>query len=452
LDDLTREGSAQQELEYGINALNQAYIETYDSDQGGPCLPFFKLPIRPYIYGFGDIMPEDKMSEDKMREEDRLWKFRSNFNEQHERLKQAAQKPSTKLDPLSWQLQNPRQAWAAAITTMRRLSRLESSPKLMDALSFLCVSRAMAETAEHDRDAYISAFSQDLKQWRKIFPEVEEVSMFMWEINLDSAPQLPQAHTTILQLRESVAALIVKSNAMFGFGDCSLHNKTDELGASCQWWPRNTDQAPPATEPPDPPARAREKEPPVRQICPNTTPLKEKTPRLLSNLVILVASIIFALVVYFMLGLCTLPPSTESSTYVELGFAHTSSTTVLGFPNPWQTPMSQAGSSSQTTPLETFPSPIPAPSLQTGSAIYNKPFSSIESIPPLRDLSQELATAPYDNTQAPAQECFHHNQIPLTSSPKGDTTRTSDYNLGDPVNPSWLNNAFPDPFSPWTWG
>ena len=397
-----------------------------------------------------DKMHEDKMHEDKMREEDRLWKFRSNFNKQHVRLKQAAQKPSTKLDPLSWQLHNPRQAWAAAITTMRRLSRLESSPKLMDALSFLCVSRAMAETAEHDRDAYISAFSQDLKQWRKIFPEVEEVSMFMWEINLDSVPQLPQSHTTILQLRESVAALIVKANAMFGLGGYSLHNKTDELGASCQRWPRNTDQAPPATEPPDPPVRAREKEPPVRQICPNTTPLKEKTPRPLSNLVTLVTSIIFALVVYFMLGLCTLPPSTESSTYVELGFAHTSSTTVLGFPNPWQTPMSQAGSSSQTTPLETFPSLIPAPSLQTGSTIYNKPFSSIESIPPLRDLSQELATAPYDNTQAPAQECFHHNQIPLPSSSKGDTTRTSDYNLGDPVNPSWLDNAFPDPFSPWT--
>ncbi|KAI1159926.1 hypothetical protein F5B18DRAFT_655137 [Nemania serpens] len=159
---------------------------------------------------------------------------------------------------------------------MRGLSRLES-PKLIDALCFLCVSRAVAETARDDRDAYISAFSRDLEEWREGFPELDEVSRFMWEIDLDSVPELqPQANTKIQQLRESVAALIAKANAMFGLRRrINTYNEIHELGGPRQLGRKDTNQAPPATEVPNPPATAREKEPPDRLICSDTTPERE---------------------------------------------------------------------------------------------------------------------------------------------------------------------------------
>ncbi|KAI0408518.1 hypothetical protein F4802DRAFT_416362 [Xylaria palmicola] len=295
--------------------------------------------------------------EDMMRQEERLWKFRSSFNEQYKRLKRAAQVYSTILGPYSWQLQNSRQAWAVAITTMRRLSRLESSPKLMEALCFLCASRAVAETAQDTRDAYISAFSQDLSNWGEILPEIKEISGFMWGINWDFVPKpQPQSSSEIEQLRESVAALLVKTNEMFSLGHHSPHEKTtDGGGGSSQQCLGNIEQAPRAMKPPDPLATAqRQKIPPDRNCH------REGTPAPLTNVVVLVTSVIFALIVHFMLGLVwfSLP-------------------TILGLPNPWHIPISEAEVNFQTTPLEPIPGQIPTPSHPVTDPItYNSPFSA----------------------------------------------------------------------------
>ncbi|KAI0540013.1 hypothetical protein GGR58DRAFT_523513 [Xylaria digitata] len=206
-----------------------------------------------------------------------------------------------------------RQAWSVAITVMRRLSRLESSPKLIDALCFLCASWAVVETAQQNRDAYMSAFSQDLLKWNDIFPEVKDVSRFMWGINLNSVSQLqPQFTTAIEQLRLSVAELLVNTSEMFGRKYYGPHEKTYELGFSSQQWPSNTERAPPVTVPPDPPATARQKKTKDRILH------KENTPPPLTDVVTLVASIIPAPAAHFVLGLHTLTLPTESSTCLYL--------------------------------------------------------------------------------------------------------------------------------------
>jgi len=305
LDDQFLDFLVQCELQHGISKVESIFDDTLDDEKYGEKRPYSTDFLDRKQYGKNWLFLTGYFStEYKIREEERLWKFRTSFKEQYEHLKLAARKFPRYLDTFSWQLQNSKQAWAAAIKTMRKLTRLESSPKLMDALCFLSVARAMAETAVGDRDKYLSAFCQDLKQWSGIFPELQEVSRFMWEIDLESVPQLQrQAHTTILQLRESVAGLIVKANKMFGLEDSGQQNGKNRFGAFHRVWPGSTDQASGATIPPECPATSKEKEPPDRQVYPNMAVLQETTSPPLSTVVILVTSIIFALVIYFMLGL-----------------------------------------------------------------------------------------------------------------------------------------------------
>ncbi|KAI1739440.1 hypothetical protein F4680DRAFT_421597 [Xylaria scruposa] len=405
----------QQELEDGINTLNQAYMKA-DSHitsligQTGRG----KLMLMPLIRSF---MSKDE-DEIKMRKEEQLWRLHSSFNEQYKCLKRIAQEHCTILDPLSWQLQNSRQAWSAAITAMRRLSKLESSPKLPDALCFLCASRAVAETTQHNRDGYLSAFSQDLNKWSEIVPGVEEVSRLMWEIDLNSVPQLePQFSTEIEQLRSSVAALLIKTNKMFGRGHHSSHEETGEPGVFSLRWLINTEQAPQAMESPGPLATARQKEPPDR------FPYKEKTPPSLTDVVTLVTSLIFVLVVYFMLV-----------------FVYVSPIAIMGFSNPWQNSMSQADTR---IPTPSYPATSPTESHNT--------FSNTLSIPPLRGHSREPTMCLYDNNQTPDNEYCYHNRGPLASSSTGDTVRTLDYNPGSSLDPRVLDNGFHGPLLPWSW-
>ncbi|KAI0543981.1 hypothetical protein F4679DRAFT_566579 [Xylaria curta] len=416
LNDELHEAFTQQELELGISALHQAYIE---ADRYQSLVMWRKYLGGQPGCGKSIIMSPVPRDEDiKMCKEEQLRRFHSSFNKQYKRLKRAAREHRTILDPLSWQSQNSRQAWNAAITAMRQLSKLESSPKLLDALCFLCASRAVAETAQHERDAYMSAFSQDLNKWSEILPGVKEVSMLMWEIDLNSIPQLePRFSTEMERLRLSVAALLIKTNEMFGCGHNSSHEKTHEPGVSYRRWPTNIKQAPQAMESPGPQSTARQKEPPDR------IPHEEKTPSSFTDVVTLVTSIIFALVVHFMLG-----------------FVYVSSIAIMGFSNPWQNPTSQADTR------------IHTPSYPATNLIESRnTFSNIPLIPPSRDHPQEPTMCPFDNDQTPNNEYYHHNQAPLASSSTGDTIRTLDYNSGSSLDPRVLDNTFRGPLSLWSW-
>ncbi|KAI1363221.1 hypothetical protein F5Y08DRAFT_354611 [Xylaria arbuscula] len=265
LNDELRESLIQQELENGIDALDQTYKSAHN--------PSWRWPVQTQKeYMLSDIIVAgDLIQEDRIRKEERLWKFRTDFNNQYERLRQAVQEyHDTFPDPFYWQLQNSRQAWSAAIATMRRLSRLESSTKLIDALCFLCASRAFAETAQDNRNEYLSAFSQDLSTWNKVFPKIKEISRFMWPIDTDPKPQMivliesfsngiqhilgekgltlplisdvysvpglqSECSSEIEQLRLSVADLLVKANAMFGRKH-SPDKQINETGILNQQW------------------------------------------------------------------------------------------------------------------------------------------------------------------------------------------------------------------------
>ncbi|RYP73947.1 hypothetical protein DL769_004118 [Monosporascus sp. CRB-8-3] len=299
LDDQLREVFAQQELKYGIGAFDQAFVET-DGRETGSGLDTRSPPVdeedsKPLhgstLYSMQEMEEwlewwrgdrevqkrearerearerEDREREDREREAlerwvrerearergenptlmeilekdkaleiERLRQFRLRFINQCQLLRQATQDPSMDLNLLSGQLQHHRGAWAAAVTAMRRLSRLEP-PSLIGALYFLCVSRALAETFEDDGNPYTSAFTEDLKQWIHIFPEIETAARLMWHIMFDSSTTQPQTtaqqHATMLLLRESVAALIGKANGIFGLGDWSPHNG-DQGAKSCE--------------------------------------------------------------------------------------------------------------------------------------------------------------------------------------------------------------------------
>ncbi|KAI0539562.1 hypothetical protein GGR58DRAFT_464034 [Xylaria digitata] len=271
----------------------------------------------------------------KVRGNDKLRRFRVNFIEQCARLNEVTKDPSTRLYQISQGPHSYRRVWASAITTMRQLSRLESRPSLMDALYFLCVSRAVAETDENKRIAYVSAFNEGLEQWRMMFPEIEDVARLMWGITLESNPQ-PRPMTEqneMLQLREAVAVLIGDANSMFDLGASDARDEMEASSDCHQRFSRSTNHDSLHEDLSGQLPNSREKEPPGRLICPAITSLLEKTDGTpLFVIVTLVTTIIFALVVYFMLG-----------------FAHITSPMVLGFPNPWYTIIPQITSTYQST-------------------------------------------------------------------------------------------------------
>ncbi|KAJ4154200.1 hypothetical protein NW765_014947 [Fusarium oxysporum] len=378
LDNRLRKAFAQQELEYDIDLFHQKFIKIDDHHKAFRYAMSRWLPLDPmrlqsqeeiiaqqeyrkdsYIITFRQenysrsewpCSEKDKLlkiiNEDSRRAKERLPRFRFRFIYQYRLLEKAttSQDPSTTLSQLAGQLQGYKQAFNAAMRTMRRLSRLTPPESLLDTLCFLSVARAVAETDEGDGNVCISAFTQDLEQWIQTLPDIEEAARLMWGITFDFDPQ-PQStarqlcHNSMLQLRDSVAALIGKSNELFDLGAQSRHDEMHVLSAFHQQRQRNNDQTSPTVEPSDSPITARAKEPPDRLICPITS-LQEKVqdnPRFNRVVIILATSIIFALVVYFMLG-----------------FAHILSATVLGLPNPWYTGMAQTTSAPRSTPSATF--------------------------------------------------------------------------------------------------
>ncbi|SPO06825.1 uncharacterized protein DNG_09519 [Cephalotrichum gorgonifer] len=240
-----------------------------------------------------------------MREEEGLRKFHSNFIIQHELLKHSPEISSTALHQHPEILQDHTKAWSIAIMAMRRMSKV-NPPSLIGVLCFLLVSRAMARTLDGDGNQYLTAFSEELNQWRQVYPEVEDVARRVWGHTFSDLPlpRSPVQHTTLLQLRDKVAALIGKARRIIDLGDWTQHmfNKTSQ--ASHQREPTNAAETLPDIEPSLPPER-EEKEPPDRLICPNIVRLQEIPEGLVwPEIVTLVTGIIFAIVVYFMLD-CT---------------------------------------------------------------------------------------------------------------------------------------------------
>ncbi|KAF2967033.1 hypothetical protein GQX73_g6555 [Xylaria multiplex] len=215
---------------------------------------------------------------------------------------------------------------------MRKLSRLEFPLEYVNALCFLCLSRAIVETADRDQDEYIMGFNQDLAKWVERLPGIKDICRRMWKIDWGAIPQLQRHFSAKLEkLRESVAELLVRVNTVLGrkpHGADQEH--LDKLRVSSQQRRTNIEQGSLATESPDPPPTARQKKPPDRNS-------HEDKPLLLTVVVVLVTSIIFALVVYFI-----------ASSFIFIG-------TVVMLPNPWQNPPSQDATNFQATPLETYP-------------------------------------------------------------------------------------------------
>ncbi|KAF4998309.1 hypothetical protein FDECE_11826 [Fusarium decemcellulare] len=255
-------------------------------------------------------------AEIEQEEKLKLQKFRKKFIRQYLLLKRATKDSSTELHQIAAKLRGYRNAWAASMTAMRQLIRLKP-PTLLGALCFLCTSRAMADSSDSDRGAYLSQFTKDLEQWRNVFPEVTEAARLMWSIDIEGGPSasyqqpggglqcpflLPLpiyqsgygSEDAMLQLRETVAALIGDANEAFSLdmnGDLTGGSESDE----------HQDWAKPERSPPQ--ATAWEAEFQDILVAPHITSLQGKFwGTSCFHVLILVTGIIFSLAVAFILG------------------------------------------------------------------------------------------------------------------------------------------------------
>jgi hypothetical protein len=241
------------------------------------------------------IYQKVKELEEMLEQDQRLRRFHSRFRSEYERLSQAIQDPSEfSLHELARELQGHRKAWGAAVTTMRRLSRLKTPSSVMDVLCFLCLSRAVPECVEDGGTACLSAFAEDLENWKQLYPEIEEVSRRLWQIPVEPFTKTTSTgrqatHTALLQLRDSVAVLVGQANGLFGLQPRS----SSPMDLDVLEDPQSTSGDMPSFDSPQP-AEA-EKESPDRLLCPK-----------IAIFLKVVTGIIFALVVYFVMGESTL--------------------------------------------------------------------------------------------------------------------------------------------------
>ncbi|KIM97362.1 hypothetical protein OIDMADRAFT_20542, partial [Oidiodendron maius Zn] len=136
-----------------------------------------------------------------------------------------------------------------------------------------------------------------------MFPEIDKVAWLMWQVTLGSMPDdqpTAEQHDAMLRLRYSVAELIETANGLFDTENLNEHDEVDQDQPFHQFTASKIPKAAPDIEVSDPPNIATEKE----RLDQVITRLEKRTQGTASfNVVILVASIIFALVVHAMLGL-----------------------------------------------------------------------------------------------------------------------------------------------------
>jgi len=272
----------------------------------------------------------DKGLKDHRRE--KMRQFRLNFIDQYDLLREALLKDDcpTELRPLAKQLNGGHQnTWDAAITTMRQLSRLKAPSSLLDVLSFLCVSKAVVESAEEkeDKSAYMEEFHKDLDNWSQVYPQVALMAKLMWGIyvvpSLFHSPKEAREmwQDSLLQMKQSVASLVGKTIGMFGLDDESggqmqtpddiplaPHQSSSNhpfISPSSQY---STDTGDPGGS--CPPQKRHKGDILGHQICPDTTRLHELSSRDIrfsTVAVTLVTGVIFAIVICFILSEYQLP-------------------------------------------------------------------------------------------------------------------------------------------------
>ena len=237
--------------------------------------------------------------------------FRHKFIDQYLLLVDAARQHPYWLDTSLGQLRNHRAAWDSAISTMRRLSRLEAPLSLVDVLCFLCASRTVVESSGDDKVAHMISFAQDLETWSQMFPLTKQFAKTMWDITMGGISTLcpkggASRHATVLRLRDLVAAMVAKAKLLLvdevdepviEIGKLPVFPSSYEnrwqllihllnLGAQ-------------------PPLEGTRNWPCDSQICPNITRLQSitsQTPSFDPTVVDIATGFIFAIMVYFMLG------------------------------------------------------------------------------------------------------------------------------------------------------
>ncbi|KAJ3533971.1 hypothetical protein NM208_g7748 [Fusarium decemcellulare] len=166
------------------------------------------------------IRAVDVAQDPKIREQERLklQRFRERFIRHYLLLKQATKDSSTELNQLSAGLRSYKEAWAVAMRTMRQLVRLKV-PSLLGALCFLCATRAMADSVSDKEDAYKFEFTQDLMTWGQILPGIETAVQLVWNVQIDKVEfdggeRLPWKRVLGYLRWKSQHILHFKSNAM----------------------------------------------------------------------------------------------------------------------------------------------------------------------------------------------------------------------------------------------
>ena len=142
------------------------------------------------------------------------------------------------------------------------------------------------------------------------YPEIEDAARLMWGIPVEFTPQtqpIIKQQNEMLQLRDAVASLITEADHMFDSGDWDRHKNMKGSRYYYQYLPEGTNQASLDGNLLSHFKSSKEAEPLDRLICPAITALQERTlGRPHSSIALIVTTIIFALVVCFVLGLSTL--------------------------------------------------------------------------------------------------------------------------------------------------
>jgi hypothetical protein len=272
------------------------------------------LPVDPDVHRseYGDFILTrktlralDRSLEDERRQN--IKRFRENFIHQHRLLVDTVRQHPIWLNPLVNQLRSHRDAWDSAVSTMRRLSRLEAPLSLENALCFLCASRAVVESSsEDDKLAYMSSFAQDLETWREMFPQVEHFARIMWDLTMDHIPPTfrptdAASWHTIFALRELVATLVARTRFLFGLEEYGSVTEPGKLPVSSLLrWKKSSRSVMRRYS-----LKADIPDEPELQVCPNITRLRHiasKTPGCDPAVVVLATGFIFALVIQFVLG------------------------------------------------------------------------------------------------------------------------------------------------------
>ena len=226
----------------------------------------------------------------------KLLDFRLSFIHQYSLL-QLAVGSSQISEQLTASLSSYRDMWDTAMSTMSSIGRGYLPETDSAAMAILCVSRALAETATPNTIGCLDAFDDDLNKWAHIFPAVGEVAEIMWgtSTSITSQNRFELPWNPFLPLRDFTTTLVEEATQFFALrGDCNR-------GRDLDGHPR---QQCSDTDPGQDPTVARAEKPPDRLILPEATRPEADQAATGGGLLVssLVAGIIFALVVLFIIG------------------------------------------------------------------------------------------------------------------------------------------------------